>query len=130
MDKSPSIVDEIWTAYPGNPRRIRPEDPSPEVVRARKLIPANTSPVLEIPTVNVIELGEVLILARHKANSLDCRHPRPQQKHITQFDLRGEPPHKAPLEVRILPVFVPGSAISGSDECHPAMEEDTHIGPV
>lgn len=111
-------------------RRAAAEDVRLERVGVGEPAPAHAPGVLQIPTVHIVELGQVLILTRYQPDGANGRSAAAEQDDIAGLDFGSKSTNVAAPELGVVAIRPPRASIAGADEGYALFEKDIGIGSV
>jgi len=77
--------------------------------------------MLKIPTVYIVKLVQVYIIAGHNSHGCDCGDTCSKQDYVSNLHLRGETAHETALELVIVALSLPSPGVTWPDESNPVL---------
>ncbi|MER3466695.1 MAG: hypothetical protein C4340_06205 [Armatimonadota bacterium] len=124
------VVQNLLVPRPGAPRGVGPEHLGRERVLLWELVPAHAARVLEVPSVHVVELVQVQIVAGHDPDRAYTRDAGAEQKDIANLDLAGKAAHEPALELVVITFRRPRSRVPWADEADAVLQEHIRVRPA
>jgi hypothetical protein len=98
-------------------------------MRLRKPRPSDTSSVLKVPSVHVVEGVDVEILARNDADRRNRREARSQSEGIATANFTGKATHESALELIVITFRPPRASIAWTEQSDPVFDKNVRKGP-
>ncbi len=85
--------------------------------------------MLKVPSVHVVELVQVRIIAGHDPHGNNRGYPCTKEHHVAHLYFAGETANETTFELVVVALRLPSPGVARPDEPHPVPQEYLGIGP-